>query len=197
MSARPDPPMRTPRRLPGVPAIAYTLPQKLYSKALNQQNQLTDAERQLLLSRGDLIGKTLAQPTSLTESERYKVMDRPPPDVVRARIELASNGELSTVAELVAKATLDASGLNDAELHLMGNNFHYETVEVRVDLCILFSGSTQVLAKIQIKGHMKCRTSLCLCEICSSILQITKVQLLVSPEDLIPTPMHTLLTIRK
>jgi hypothetical protein len=131
MNARPDPLMQEPRRMPGVPEIAYILPQELYIEAQNRQNQLTDAERQLLLSRGDLIGKALAQPTSLTESERYKVMDRPPPNVVRARIEVASNGELSTVAELVAKATLDASGLNDAELYLMSNNFHLVTMEER------------------------------------------------------------------
>ena len=131
MNARPEPQMEEPRRLPGVPEIAYTLPQELYLKAQNQQNQLTDAERQLLLSRGDLIGKALAQPSSLTEVERYWVLDRPPPDVVRARIELASNGELSTVAELVVKATPDASGLNNTELYLMANNFHEAALEVR------------------------------------------------------------------
>ena len=131
MNPHPEPQIERRRRLPGIPEIAYTIPQEIYLKAQNQQNELTDAERQLLLSRGDLIGRALAQPSSLTEVECYKVLNRPPPDVTRTRIDLVSNGELSTVAELVVKATPDASGLNDAELDLMANNFHVEDMEMR------------------------------------------------------------------
>lgn len=57
-------------------------------------------------------------------------MCRPPPDVVRVRIDAASNGEISTVAELVAKATPDGSGLNDAEVDLLAWNYH-ESMDAR------------------------------------------------------------------
>ena len=33
MNARPEPQMEAPRRMPGVPEIAYTIPQELYEKA--------------------------------------------------------------------------------------------------------------------------------------------------------------------
>jgi hypothetical protein len=36
------------------------IPQSLYVKALNSQDQLTDEERQRLLSRGDVLRKALA-----------------------------------------------------------------------------------------------------------------------------------------
>ena len=73
----------------------------------------------------------MAQPSLLTKAEWYKIIDRPPPDVVRARIELTSHGELSTVAALVVKATPDASRLNDSELFLMANDFHEATLNER------------------------------------------------------------------
>ncbi len=44
------------------PAATYEISDLLYEKALKQKDQLTDAERQLLLSRGDLIGRALAKP---------------------------------------------------------------------------------------------------------------------------------------
>jgi hypothetical protein len=47
------------------PAVVYDIPKALYEKARKHQDQLTDAERQLLLSHGDLVGKVLAQPLVL------------------------------------------------------------------------------------------------------------------------------------
>ena len=39
------------------PPAAYTIPQELYKKAVKHNDQLTDTERQQLLSRGDAVGK--------------------------------------------------------------------------------------------------------------------------------------------
>lgn len=38
------------------------IPPSLYHKARDNQDQFTEAERQLLLSRGDVVGKALAHP---------------------------------------------------------------------------------------------------------------------------------------
>ncbi|RFU26582.1 hypothetical protein B7463_g9751, partial [Scytalidium lignicola] len=70
------------------------------------QDQLTNEERQLLLSRGDLVGKALAFPTSLTEEERNQILKRPLPDI------------------LAAKALADIKSLSQAELDLIINGFH-------------------------------------------------------------------------
>ena len=56
------------------PAVAYDIPASLYKKAQTQKDQLTDDERALLLSRGDVVGRALAQPASLTPAERYEVL---------------------------------------------------------------------------------------------------------------------------
>ncbi|KAH8799711.1 hypothetical protein F5884DRAFT_863321 [Xylogone sp. PMI_703] len=106
------------------PAIAFEIPQTIYDKARDHQEQLTDAERQLLLSRGDLIGKALAYPASLTNEERNIVLDRPSPEVLRTRIQLASRGKLSTVDELVSKARANIGSLSEDELELLANNFN-------------------------------------------------------------------------
>lgn len=58
------------------PSAAYTIPPGLYDKALRQNEWLTSRERDLLLSRGDLVGKALAQPQALTLEERYEVLGR-------------------------------------------------------------------------------------------------------------------------
>ncbi len=81
-----------------------TIPPALYVKAANHQSQLTPDERALLLGRGDLVGKALGQPDSLTPEEVHELLGMPSPEVVRARIQHASGGELNTVDELFAKA---------------------------------------------------------------------------------------------
>src|SRR5262245_45933711 len=54
---------------PPGPLVAYQIPQDLYEKAWKHQDQLTEEERHLFLSRGDLVGRALAQPSSLTPEE--------------------------------------------------------------------------------------------------------------------------------
>ncbi|KAK3938614.1 hypothetical protein QBC46DRAFT_317446 [Diplogelasinospora grovesii] len=71
----------------------------LYRKASQHNDQLSKAERLLLLSRRDLLGKALAYPDSLTEAQRDAVLTRPPPDVLAANIRHVTG--LSTVAEVV------------------------------------------------------------------------------------------------
>ncbi|KAK4138367.1 hypothetical protein BT67DRAFT_7525 [Trichocladium antarcticum] len=83
---------------------ATGIPEALYDKAQNHQDQLTHEERRLLLGRGDAIGKALAHPDSLTAEETHRVLLWPPPDVVRANIQRATGGSLSTPHELYAKA---------------------------------------------------------------------------------------------
>ncbi|KAK4251740.1 hypothetical protein C7999DRAFT_27818 [Corynascus novoguineensis] len=80
------------------------IPASLYDKARDHQDQLSEAERQRFLSRGDAIGKALAYPDSLTTDEIHEACGWPPPDVVRASIQRATSGRLSTPFELYAKA---------------------------------------------------------------------------------------------
>ncbi|GAO19881.1 uncharacterized protein UV8b_06037 [Ustilaginoidea virens] len=81
------------------------IPESLYDKARDHQDQLTDEERCLLLSRGDLVGKVLAYPDSLSDDEIHECLHWPPPNVVRENIQRATGGTLSTPTELHAKAT--------------------------------------------------------------------------------------------
>lgn len=81
----------------------YGIPEALYEKAVNHQDQLTEAERQLLLTRSGAVGKALAQPEALTEEETYEILCWPAPDVVRANIQAARNGSPSTPFELYSR----------------------------------------------------------------------------------------------
>ncbi|KAH6855002.1 hypothetical protein B0I37DRAFT_441917 [Chaetomium sp. MPI-CAGE-AT-0009] len=108
----------------------YDIPEALYDKARTHQDQLTEEERRLLLSRNDVIGKALAYPDSLTSDERDEILLMPPPDVVRANIQRATAGSLSTPIELHAKAR-DAihrgqfeTMLNDDEIALLARSFY-------------------------------------------------------------------------
>ncbi|KIN05327.1 hypothetical protein OIDMADRAFT_51138 [Oidiodendron maius Zn] len=110
------------------PTVAYDIPASLYKKAQTQQDQLTDDERALLLSRGDVVGKALAQPASLTPAERYEVLRRPPPDVVRASVRRVTCGALSEPADLFAKVREanvrgQLRSLSDEEVGLVARNF--------------------------------------------------------------------------
>ncbi|KAF3801935.1 hypothetical protein GCG54_00015157 [Colletotrichum gloeosporioides] len=107
-----------------------TIPRALYIKAQNQQNQLTDEERQLLLSRDNVVGKALAHPDSLTTDEMHQALLWPPPDVVRANIQRATGGQLNTAIELYAKEknALDRGQFNTMmnyeEVALLARRFH-------------------------------------------------------------------------
>ncbi|KAI0384012.1 hypothetical protein F5Y04DRAFT_234072 [Hypomontagnella monticulosa] len=62
----------------------------------------------------------------MPDSYRNALIQRPSPDIVRANIEQATNGELSTVDELVEKANTNLENLNalsDDELTLLATNF--------------------------------------------------------------------------
>ncbi|KAL0930070.1 uncharacterized protein CTRU02_214890 [Colletotrichum truncatum] len=106
------------------------IPESLYIKAEKHQDQLTLEERQRLLSRGDVVGKALAYPDSLTIDEIHEVLLWPPVDVVHANIQQATCGTLSTPRELYAKAkdALDRGQfdtmLNDCEIALLSRSFH-------------------------------------------------------------------------
>ena len=102
----------------------------LYLKAKDRQDQLTDAERRLLLSRGDVIGKALADPAAITADEMHEVLLWPPPEVVRANIQRATGGTLRTPSDLHAKAK-DAIArgqfdtmINADEAALLSRSFH-------------------------------------------------------------------------
>ncbi|WQF89429.1 hypothetical protein CDEST_14443 [Colletotrichum destructivum] len=107
-----------------------TIPLALYAKAQSHHDQLTQDERSLLNSRGDVVGKALANPDSLTPDETHQVLFWPPPDVVRANIQRATGGKLSTPGELYAKGkdAVDrgqfATLLNEDEIALLARSFH-------------------------------------------------------------------------
>ena len=97
------------------PDKAYEIPKELYQKAEKTNDQLTEEERALLLSRGDVVGKALAHPDSLTLKERYEVLQWSPPNELHAAIRKATDGELSTPEELYAMAH---NGNSDKFMHL-------------------------------------------------------------------------------
>lgn len=77
------------------------IPRELYDKAQNHQDQFTDDEHYLLLSRGDAIGKALSHPDTLVLSpdEVHEVLQWPSPAIVRA-----TGGRMTTPMELYEKA---------------------------------------------------------------------------------------------
>lgn len=79
-------------------------PQGGYKKAEKQQDQLTDNERALLLSRSDVVGKALAHPELLTLEECHKVLQWPSPDAISASIRRATDGVSSKLFDHFAKA---------------------------------------------------------------------------------------------
>jgi hypothetical protein len=87
-----------------VEAAFGNIPPRLFNKAQDHQDQLTEAERQRLLSCGHVVGKALAYPDSLTTDEIHEACGWPTPDVVRANIQRATSGRLRTPAELCTKA---------------------------------------------------------------------------------------------
>ncbi|KAF6840969.1 hypothetical protein CMUS01_03742 [Colletotrichum musicola] len=84
-------------------AARDAIPQSLYVKAELRQDELTEDERALLLSRGDVVGKALARPGELTAEEAHEVLNWPAPDAVREAIKRATNGATSSPMELYAK----------------------------------------------------------------------------------------------
>ncbi|KAI9162794.1 hypothetical protein HJFPF1_04386 [Paramyrothecium foliicola] len=111
----------------------YDIPKALYQKAQDHQDQLSHDERQLLLNRGDVIGKALAQPDALTEDETYQVLLWPAPGVVHANIQAARGGTPGSPFELHArgKAALTRAqpllgSLGNEEILLLARYFYTE-----------------------------------------------------------------------
>ena len=107
--------------------FAYSIPQEVYTAAAEDPQSLSDADRALILSRGDVPVRALIDPCGLTRAERYNVLGWPPPDVVERRIRAArkpTGTELSTPAELFAKAGRGGmSSLTPVELQLLAHEF--------------------------------------------------------------------------
>jgi len=108
------------------------IPEALYDKARDHQDQLTQEERQHLLSRGDLIGKALADRKSLTIDESAQVLQWPPVPVMVVNIKRATGGTGRVISpiELFDKAR-DAlargefeTAVNDEETALLALFFH-------------------------------------------------------------------------
>lgn len=128
------------------------IPESLYEKAAAHQDQLTDQERQRLLSRGDLVGKVLGDANSLTMEEIHDFLQWPAPNIVQANIQDAIGGACSTPTELYAKfkAVLDSGrkleeAVSEAELVLPARQFHALNDKTYND--------TASLAMASIKGH--------------------------------------------
>ncbi|KAI9154793.1 putative het domain-containing protein [Paramyrothecium foliicola] len=108
----------------------YGIPKALYLKAQDEHDQLTDEERALLLSRGDIIGKALAYPDSVALEEMHEVLLWPSPSVVRANIQRATGGTLSTTQELYNKGKIALTRgllvdmLSHEEVALIARSFH-------------------------------------------------------------------------
>ncbi|KAK0613987.1 hypothetical protein B0T14DRAFT_569976 [Immersiella caudata] len=118
-------------RLADATAEQDAIPRELYDKAQNCQDQLTDNERQLLLSRGDAVGRALGQPDMVGPNDVHEVMHWPPPDIARANIQRATSGQMTTTMELYEKAkrAIDnnhsiGARMNDEELRLLAQGFH-------------------------------------------------------------------------
>ncbi|KAK8024578.1 hypothetical protein PG993_012644 [Apiospora rasikravindrae] len=113
------------------PKQAFHITKALYEKAEKRNLDLTDDERAVLLSRGDTVGKALAQPQSLTLAERYEVLGWGPPEELYASIRRASGGSISRPRELFDKARASAPSyesltLDELELLILG----FQTLEV-------------------------------------------------------------------
>lgn len=113
-----------------IQAAYGNIPASLYDKARDHQDRLTDAERQRLLSRGDVLGKALAHPDSLTTEDIHEACGWPSPGVVRANIQRATGGSLGTPVELYAKIkdALDRgqfdTAISDDEAFLVSRRFY-------------------------------------------------------------------------
>ena len=105
-----------------IPAVAFEIPASLYTKAVTENDQLTDAERALFRSRGDFVGRVLADPDALTLEEAYRALFWPAPDVVRANVRQATGGRVDSPAELFAEVKAGRI-LTDAECGLVMGKF--------------------------------------------------------------------------
>jgi hypothetical protein len=116
------------------PEKAYEIPGELYEKAEKDNDKLTEEERALLLSRGDVVGKALACPDKLTLEEQYEALMWSPPDELHAAIRAATDSALSTPLELYRMARRSRlTTLSHAVKDLIGHRFwvDVETANLR------------------------------------------------------------------
>ncbi|KAF7534609.1 hypothetical protein G7054_g6080 [Neopestalotiopsis clavispora] len=106
------------------PEKAFEISQALYNKAVERNDDLTDDERALLMSRGDVAGKALAHPKTLTQTERYHLMWWPEPSKLHAAIRETSG--LNTPVELLAKGRAARDSLSLSELDLISQHFQVD-----------------------------------------------------------------------
>ncbi|ETS83000.1 hypothetical protein PFICI_04876 [Pestalotiopsis fici W106-1] len=113
------------------PEKAFEISQELYNKAVEHNDDLTEdetdplhAQRALLMSRGDVAGKALAHPETLTQAERYDLMWWPEPSKLHAAIREISG--LNTPVELLAKGRASRESLSLEELDLIAQQFQVD-----------------------------------------------------------------------
>ncbi|KAL8376228.1 hypothetical protein RB595_007368 [Gaeumannomyces hyphopodioides] len=107
----------------------------LYNKAAKDNKSLSKLERILLFSRCDIWGKAFADPDSLTEGQRNIVLSRPPPEIMAQNIRDATDGAMSTVAEL---RSVDVKALGLPAMFLI---FHcYQTSDRNGRATMAFEG---------------------------------------------------------
>lgn len=118
-------------RRPRSPEQAYEIPIAFYMKAETTNDQLTDEERALLLSRGDVVGKALAHPDSLTLEERYAAAYWSPPNALQPAIRQATDGAADTPEALYKLARSGpeflAKHLSPEAQHILARRFQLET----------------------------------------------------------------------
>lgn len=134
------------------PDKAYEIPKSLYEKAEKQNDQLTDDERALLLSRGDVVGKALANPKSLTEAELYQVIRWSPPELIQPAIRKATGGALSKPLELIAKAR---EAKESGQLHTLS----FEELELVYRQCLVggFDFLRQSMSWFEVPGNTEAK----------------------------------------
>lgn len=72
----------------------------------------------------------------LSERARNTLLGRPSPDIVRTNIERATDGELSTISEIVEKLNANIRNLtvmSDDEMMLLASNFHHSKAAWTID----------------------------------------------------------------
>jgi hypothetical protein len=97
----------------------------LYAKAETHNEQLTDDERKLLCSRPGLPSRALADPESLTISERYSLLQWSDPGRLHTAVRDSTNEAARTPEELYSLAHRDGglAHLSPAAKHLLARNF--------------------------------------------------------------------------
>ncbi|KAL8288651.1 hypothetical protein RB597_000658 [Gaeumannomyces tritici] len=107
----------------------------LYKKAVEDNKSLSKLERILLFSRCDVWGKAFAGPDTLTEAQRNIVLDRPPPEIMAQNIRDATDGAMSTIAEL---RSVDVGALGLTTMTLISKS--YQTSDIHKGWAQAFDG---------------------------------------------------------